>query len=89
MGEEAEAGFAIGVAREGSLAVVARGVSQYPGGPRRFLRAWVVLVPTVYSWVYGGEKSVLVTAGQAGWRWYLILFAEKLREMHAGRFLRR
>ncbi len=50
--------------------------SQYPGGAKRFLRAKVVLVPPSIS---SGFRRGKISS----------IFAEKLRQMPAGRFLRR
>ena len=66
MGEEAEAGFAIGVAREGSLAEVAA-LGEPVSGRGEAISAgqgWFWCLRVFVG--FGGEKSVLVTAGQAG-----------------------
>ena len=68
LGEEAEAGFAIGVAREGRLAVVgALGVPVSGRGEAISAgQGWFWCLRVFVG--FGGEKCVLVTAGQAGWQ---------------------
>ena len=68
LGEEAEEGFAIGVAREGRLAVVAA-LGEPVSGRGEAISAgqgWFWCLRVFVG--FGGEKSVLVTAGQAGWQ---------------------
>ena len=88
LGEEAEAGFAIGVTRERRLAVVAALGEPVSGAGRSdFCGPGLVFGASVYSWVSEGKN---LSWSQAGWQALVSHFvAEKLREMHARRFLRR